>query len=263
MKIALTIAYDGAAYDGWQSQSGGNAVQDVIERVLSQHAGEPVRLHGAGRTDRGVHAFGQRAHFEAAHGCRGEPALWKAACNVSLPPDIRILHAEEAVPDFHARFDATAKHYRYIVSTAEVLSPFLAGRVWRRFPPPDAGLLRSALALFEGTHDFSSFTPRPGTGRRGSVRTLLGTRVFTAPPDLLVIDLLGDGFLYKMARFLAGQAIRCACGKESIETLRGLIDSPRPGLLHHIAPAEGLYLARVFYNDAPMLPPENSQPFLA
>ena len=88
-------------------------------------------------------------------------------------------------------------------------------------------------------------------------------RFFTAPPDLLVIDLLGDGFLYKMARFLVGQAIRCACGKESIETLRGLLDSPRPGVLHHIAPAEGLYLARVFYNDAPMLPPASPHPFSA
>jgi len=253
VKFALTIAYDGSNFDGWQSQRTGNAVQDVLEKVLSELAGERVRIHGAGRTDRGVHALGQVAHFSAQAGCRGSAEIWKAACNASLPPAIRVVEARVVPEKFHARFDATAKHYRYLVCDAPVLSPFLVGRVWHR-KSMDLGKLAAALELFQGTHDFASFTPRPSGGKRGSVRTLHAVRLTRIAPHLLAIDLLGDGFLYKMARLIVGEALRCAAGKETVEQLATLLHEPKTGFLHHIAPPDGLYLVRVFYEDTIELP---------
>ena len=122
-RIKLTIAYDGAPFEGWQSQPGGNTVQDHLERAIAEVAGDAIRVSGSGRTDTGVHALGQVAHFDPPEGSRMDAGAWLRALNTKLPAAVRVLDAEGVAGDFHARFSATAKTYQYQIDTAPVLHP--------------------------------------------------------------------------------------------------------------------------------------------
>ena len=246
MRLKLTIAYDGAPFAGWQSQAGGNTVQDVIEAAIARIAGSPLRLHGAGRTDSGVHALGQVAHFDVPDSSRLSPAEWRRALNGTLPPSIRILRANRAPADFHARFQATGKVYRYDVWTGDVLPPHLHRRAWHVNPPPDLAVLRSVLDLFVGTHDFRAFAANRGSPVESTVRSIAAIRVVRSGP-LLRLTFEGDGFLYKMVRMLTGAAVRVAGGREEIGTVRDLLVQPGAKKWTLVAPADGLHLVRVRY----------------
>lgn len=244
MRIRLTIAYDGAPFAGWQSQAGGNTVQDVIEASLSRIAQASVRIHGAGRTDAGVHALGQVAHFDIPAGSRMAAAEWQRALNGTLPPAVRILRAAEAPADFHARFSAAGKIYRYDLWTGAVLPPHLFQRAWHMPHALDLATLRSALRLFEGAHDFRAFAANRGAPAADTTRTISGIRAARSGHSLR-LTFEGDGFLYKMVRMLVGAGIRAAAGREKESTLRDLLK--HPGRWTHVAPADGLYLVRVLY----------------
>jgi tRNA pseudouridine38-40 synthase len=248
MRLKLTLAYDGAPFAGWQSQVGGNTVQDVVEAALAKVAKTKIALHGSGRTDAGVHALGQVAHFDAPAASRMRPEDWLRALNANLPPEIRVMRAARAGADFHARFSATGKIYRYDLWTAPVLPPHLHRRAWHVAPPPDFARLRKALAVFAGEHDFRAFAAnRGGPPVEDTVRRITAIRVARSGP-LWQITFEGSGFLYKMVRMLTGAAVRVARDREDLETLRRLLAEPRTGRWAHVAPADGLTLARVRYS---------------
>ncbi len=259
MRLKLTLAYDGRPFQGWQSQPGGDTVQDFLQDSASGIAGTPIAIHGAGRTDTGVHALGQCAHFDAPPENRMRPDQWLRALNANLPPAIRVLTCAETAPDFHSRFNATEKEYLYKIHLAEVLPPLLAGLVWHLPRPLDLDVLSHAARLFEGTHDFANFAANRGDekteGRTPesprTIRTIHGI-VFDQPaaePGVLTLTYRGNGFLYRMVRLITGSIVRCALGKAELSWLESLLQEPPDPALKtsHCAPADGLYLVRVGY----------------
>jgi len=251
MPLKLTIAYDGRPYNGWQSQACGNTVQDFILRALEEVAKEPIKLHGSGRTDTGVHAFGQTAHFDPPAGSNMNPFNWVPALNTKLPATIRVMACEEVPADFHARFSAIGKIYQYDICTDPVLPPLKAGLAWHQPKLFDADVLEEALGLFTGRHDFHAFAAY--RGNEGPEMDWFRT-IHRAEPSVLAdgyrITFEGDGFLYKMVRLLTGAAVHAASGRLRMEDLAALLDQP-PGLPRGksplCAPADGLYLLRVLY----------------
>lgn len=248
-RFRLTLAYDGRPFAGWQSQPGGNTVQDFLERALGRVLPETSpRVHGSGRTDAGVHALGQVAHFDAPSEFRLNGDAWRRALNSHLPPSIRVTHCAEARPDFHARFDATGKTYRYRIFTGEVLPPLEVGLAWHRPKQLDFDLLAEACAALEGTHDFAGFAAFRGNedGTEDTVRTLWSVTLTNDGP-LRVLTFHGSGFLYKMVRLLTGALVRVAAKKQPLTWLTDLLHRRDPGKCQHVAPPDGLYLVSVDY----------------
>ena len=248
-RYKLTVAYDGRPFEGWQSQAGGKTVQDTIEGAIADICGERCRAHAAGRTDTGVHALGQVAHFGAPEACGLSEIEWHRALNALLPPTIRVMRCERAADDFHARFQARGKTYRYRLWHAEVLPPLEAGLAWHLHGPLDIGMLRRAAAVFEGTHDFSAFSANRGeAGEAASskVRTIHRVELATGP-ELIAVTMSGDGFLYKMVRMIVGALVHVARGRAPVERLSDLLDHPAQKKPGWQAPPDGLYLVSVDY----------------
>ncbi|HEX2751062.1 MAG TPA: tRNA pseudouridine(38-40) synthase TruA [Verrucomicrobiales bacterium] len=258
MRLRLTIAYDGRPFAGWQSQPGGNTVQDHLERamgVILKTAPPPV-VHGSGRTDAGVHALGQVAHCEVPDHSRMDEAAWRRALNVHLPPGIRVMEVHFAEADFHARFDAAGKTYRYRIWNDEVLPPLEAGLAWHIPHRLDFPLLAEACRLCEGTHDFKAFAANRGDGKddgRDTVRHLWSVTLSQEGP-CLTLTFHGSGFLYKMVRMLTGSLMRVAMGRVSVSWLTELLTTPAGKKTHHTAPADGLCLVQVDYANRPESP---------
>jgi len=246
MRLRLTLAYDGNAFRGWQSQAGGGAVQDVLQEALTRLAGgQKVSVQGSGRTDAGVHALGQVAHAEVPDE-RGAPAFWQRALNAMLPPALRIMAATRARDDFHARYGATGKTYDYLLWTGPVLPPHWAGRAWHVRTPPDLSQLRRAAKMLIGRHDFRGFSAnrgKPVSDTRRHVRKITVTR----DGPVVRIRFEGDGFLYKMARMLAAAMVRVAQGRATLADLRARLGAHPTGMSREVAPPDGLYLVRVAY----------------
>ena len=247
-RIRLVLAYDGAAFNGWQSQPCGKTVQDHVERAIAGIVGEGVRIHGSGRTDTGVHALGQVAHFDAPENNRMGADDWQRALNSSLPSSVRILATGIAEQGFHARFSALGKTYRYEIDCSRVLHPLRCGRAWHHPGLLDLESLRDACALYCGEHDFSAFA----ANRSGDSDQQDMTRVITSAdvenhPERVVITFSGNGFLYKMVRLLVGGAVRVSEGRESLAWIRDLLSGPEGGKCQYCAPAAGLYLQQVEY----------------
>lgn len=255
MRLRFLIAYDGRPFAGWQSQAGGNTVQDHLEAALGRilKVARPPAVHGSGRTDAGVHALGQVAHCEVPDTCRLDPAAWRRALNVHLPPGIRVMEVAPAAPDFHARFDASGKTYRYRLWNAEVLPPLEAGLIWHVPHTLDFSALADGCRLLEGTHDFRAFAANRNDGKdasRDTVRHLWSIRLDRNGPEV-TLTFHGSGFLYKMVRMLTGSLIRVAMARAPITWLQSLLTHPSSGKTHHTAPADGLYLVRVEYAETP------------
>ncbi len=266
MRLKLTIAYDGRPFRGWATQPGGNTVQDLLEKALEDVAREKIRIHGSGRTDAGVHALGQVAHFDAPEGLRMNPFNWVPALNTKLPATIRVMDCGEVAADFHARFSAVEKTYTYDLCLAPVLPPMRAGLgLAPVLPPMRAGLawhlprqldpesLRQALAIFRGEHDFRAFAALRGneTEDTSYVRRLGGCELLTTD-DGYRISYTGNGFLYKMARLLTGAAVYAAQGRLRLDGLAQLLDQPAElphGRSPFCAPPDGLVLEGVVYRD--------------
>lgn len=251
-RIRFTVAYDGRPYLGWQSQPGGRTVQDVLERAFSSLFGTPVRIHGSGRTDAGVHALGQVFHVDAPDTHRIPADKWPTAINLRLPHTIRVTRAEYADSSFHARFSATGKTYRYCISRAAVLNPFDAGLVWHRPLAWDLNTLEQAVHLFRESHDFTAFAALRGNEPRpipeGYFRRTITQADVTQQGEHVFITLSGTGFLYKMVRLMVGAVHEAARGKITLAALEQLITAPRPNdKSPFCAPPDGLTLMRVHY----------------
>jgi tRNA pseudouridine38-40 synthase len=248
MRLKLTIAYDGRPHAGWQSQPGGNTVQDLLERALAATAKQALRIHGAGRTDAGVHALAQTAHFDPPPGLSLNPHNWIPALNTKLPPSIRVMACEPVAEDFHARFSATGKIYQYDLCTDPVLSPFRAGFAWHLPQLLDPDTLELALAMFRGRHDFRAFAAFRGNETPGTdYHRTLDEVTWTALPDGYRMRFGGDGFLYRMVRLLTGTAVAAAQGRMDLAEIARLLESPGKQKTRHCAPADGLCLVEVLY----------------
>src|SRR5438876_6881247 len=175
-RLKLIVAYDGSQFAGWQSQSHRNTIQDHLERAFERIGGKPVRVHGAGRTDAGVHAFAQCAHVDLPDD-RLSSARWTRALNALLPPTIRVLRCRYVSNDFHARLSAKGKLYRYRIWSAPVLPPFEYRRAWHVTRPLDLDVLRRAAECFVGTHDFAGFAANRGRQEKTTIRTIYSVRV--------------------------------------------------------------------------------------
>lgn len=243
MRLKLTIAYDGEPFAGWQSQTSGDAVQDVVERAMAKVAGERVTLHGSGRTDAGVHALGQCAHADVPENMT--PQSWQKALNANLPPAIRIMRAQKARADFHARFSARGKIYRYLIRNGPVLPPHEVGRVWHLPHQLDFEAFSRTARVFEGRHDFAAFAANRGTEVKDTCRTI--HRVAPVRKgELWTVTFEGQGFLYKMVRMMVAAAVRVSQGREPIENIRARLKGGEPKW-NHVAPADGLSLVKVLY----------------
>ena len=243
-RLKLILAYDGAPFAGWQSQSHRNTMQDHLERAFERVTGEAVRVHGAGRTDAGVHALAQCAHVDVLKFLAAD--RWIKALNASLPPAIRVLSCRYVSKDFHARLSAKGKIYRYRIWTAPVLPPFEYGRAWQVARPLNLKVLKSAAKHFVGRHDFVSFAANRGKPEKSTVRTINSVRVRQKGP-CITVEFDGDGFLYKMVRLMVGALVKCALGKMRIEEITSRLHFGKVGSPRFAAPAKGLSLIRVRY----------------
>lgn len=250
-RLLYTCAYDGQSYCGWQSQREGESVQDTIETAFLRILKQPLRISASGRTDAGVHAYAQCFHADVPQECRMSPANWIAALNAHLPASIRIMAAQEVAEGFHARFDATGKEYEYLICRSAVLSPFQHGRVWHLPHEFDAGLLADALRVYEGLHDFRRFAANRGTEPAEPPADFYMRHIYSATlaeeGELLRIRVRGNGFMYRMVRLLVGTAHQVARGRLGIEGLQDMLQNPLGLKTRYCAPADGLYLRRVFY----------------
>ncbi len=243
-RYKLTLAYDGSAYAGWQIQPGRPTIQGALEQAGAVLAGRPVKIHGSGRTDQGVHAAGQVAHVDL-------PGLWPPAelrrkFNALLPPAIRLLQVARAGADFHARRSALSKEYRYFIWNAEVLPPCL--RQYRTLirAPLDLVVMRAAASSLVGRHDFAAFSANPNRLVLSTVRDLTALAVSRRGKEI-VIRACGEGFLYKMVRSLVGLLIRIGSGQVPPAEAQAILRSRERSARVPTAPPTGLFLWRVHY----------------
>ena len=248
--LKLTLSYDGTRLVGWQRQAAGDSVQGVLEDALARFEGGPVTVHGAGRTDAGVHALGQVASVEVtfAH----DAGMLARALNAQLPEDVRVLAVEDAAPGFHARFDARSKTYRYCIGNGPVASPFERAFVWHVPQPLDLDAMRQAAACLLGRHDFSAFRSI-GTEVPDAVRTLHASAIVeTAGAGdggrLLTYEVTGDGFLRHMVRAIVGTLVEVGRGWRDPAQMDALLQSRDRARAGATAPPHGLFLVRVVYD---------------
>ncbi len=244
MRWKCVCAYDGTHFSGWQSQTAGSAIQDVIEARLARILGGAVRIHASGRTDAGVHARGQVFHFDATW--RHGPEKFLTALASGLPQSIQLRTLRAVDTGFHARFCATGKIYSYRICLGDT-DPFTRPYVWRFHRPLDTDRMAQAAAeVLLGRHDFKAFSAFNGTERSDTVRDLKRLDVLRRERQLRIVA-EADGFLYKMVRSLVGALVAVGVGKLSIEQLRELRDSHERTSAVHTAPPEGLFLEKVIY----------------
>lgn len=245
IQVKLTVAYDGTAYCGFQSQPNAVGVESVLNKALGQVAAHPVTVLGASRTDAGVHAKGQVVTF-FLQGSIPVPQI-PAAVNCLLPRDIAVTAAETVAADFHCRYDAVGKHYRYTVKNSRIPSPFDYRYVYAYGGNLDLALMTAAAEAFKGEHDFTAFTAAH-SGRKNFVRRLDRVAVSREGDDIR-LDFWGGGFLYKMVRSIAGCLIDIGRGRlDAAVAQRALLTKDR-SLLALTAPARGLTLVKIYYND--------------
>ena len=239
----LIVAYEGTSYHGWQIQPGLSTIQGIMQTQLARILGHPVKVYGAGRTDAGVHAEGQVAHFRTSKAMEGK--VLGRALNAGLPRDIVIRHIEEVSPAFHAQFDAKGKEYRYYLFNHPVMSPF-----YRRYSlfvpiPLDLDRMREALSHLIGTHDFYSLSVA-SEDKENTVRTITKAELIQEK-DFLIITLEGNGFLHKMVRRIVGTMLEV--GKQKIPggTIPDILKTRDKRLSGGSVPPNGLFLVSVRY----------------
>lgn len=247
-RVKLTIAYDGTAYRGFQVQPGAATIQSVMEEALGRLLQERVRLRAAGRTDAGVHARRQVVDF--ADGGRRDPETIVRGGNALLPPDIRILSAEEAAPSFDARRHAKAKEYRYVLLLRPVASPFLSRYAWHLGRPLDTAAVREGLEPLLGEHDFSAFRGQ-GCTARTTVRTILRAELVSGSPAHCVVSVTGNGFLRHMVRSIVGTLVEAGTGRIPPARVSSILASGDRRMAGPTAPPQGLFLWHVSYGEDP------------
>jgi tRNA pseudouridine38-40 synthase len=247
VRIKLTVAYDGTNYAGWQLQKTGVAVQELIEKALKNIFGMDLRLHGSSRTDAGVHARGMIAHVDIPKvKFKMVPRKLSLGLNANLPDDIRITHAACTKADFHARFDASGKQYRYFIYNHAAMDPLLRAQAWHVPQPLDLAKMREAARAFVGKHDFEAFAANRGYKMKSTVRTVMRCEIRRSGP-LLTVIIEGDGFLYKMCRGIVGTLVQIGQNKFAPTEIPKMLATKDRRAAGMSAPAHGLVLWKVFY----------------
>jgi tRNA pseudouridine38-40 synthase len=247
LKFRLVIAYDGTNYEGWQVQKTGVGVQQRMEEALQKLFPSAGRVHGSSRTDTGVHALGMVAHFEIPASELKMPARKLViALNSFLPLDIRILAATRAPSDFHARFDASGKQYRYFLWNHIAMNPLQRTQAWHIPVPLNVPAMREAAKMFVGKHDFKSFAASRGYEMESTVRTVTRCELRRSQ-NVFTFIIEGDGFLYKMCRGIVGTIVQVGKGKYSPEDVKSMLEARDRRMAGMTAPAHGLVLWKVFY----------------
>lgn len=243
--IKITVAYDGTRYVGWQRQSEGVSIQGLLEEALARFEGRPVTVHGAGRTDAGVHALGQVASAQLASGHVTSELL--RGLNASLPADVRVTRVDDVAHDFHARFSARSKTYRYAIRNAPIVSPFEHPFVWHISDRLDVATMQAAAATLIGTHDFACFRST-GQDVRSTTRTITRSEVMADPGMLLTYEVTATGFLRHMVRAIAGTLVEVGRGSRTPESVALLLDGRSRADAGPTAPPQGLFLVSVTYD---------------
>ncbi len=242
----LTLAYDGTAYCGWQIQPNGVTIQEILQEKIALILRHQVTLIGSGRTDSGVHAAGQIAHFHYHDSI--ELFRFQGSLNALLPRDIRILAVEEVALDFHAQHSAKSKTYHYHMHLDHVLDPFI--RLYRLHVKEkvDIDLMRKAARLFVGEHDFTSFAneAHSGSASQNAVRTMRRLDIVDQPGGVR-LEFEADGFLYKMVRNITGTLLEVARGKRPIDDINKILAAKDRRYAGQAAPPQGLFLMHVQY----------------
>lgn len=258
MRIALGLEYDGTAFCGWQTQPDGCGVQDHLEQALCALADAPVAVTAAGRTDTGVHAVAQVVHFDTL--AQREPNSWVRGTNAHLHDAARVLWARETAADFHARYSARSRTYRYLLSDEPVAPAVLRGRVGWYHRPLDAEAMSRAAQFLLGEHDFSAFRDAQCQAK-SPVRTLLEAHV-ARRNQLVVLTFRANAFLHHMVRNLVGSLVYVGAGKQQAGWIAELLAArDRNAAAPTFAP-EGLYLAAIEYDPAFDLPAFRPHPLL-
>jgi tRNA pseudouridine38-40 synthase len=241
--IRLTIAFDGTAYVGWQRQTNGLSVQQLIENALAQVLGETVVLHSSGRTDAGVHALGMVAHFRTE---RNLPlAAYREGVNRLLPRDVAVQEVFEATGDFHARFSARGKWYRYALYQGEVCSPLLDRTAWHLRETLDWSAVEAAARFFVGKHDFAAFRSS-GCEAKGTVKEIYAIDLLREG-ELMYINVRGSGFLRNMVRVMVGTLVEIGMRKRPVADIGRLLAEGDRCQAGRTAPPRGLCLMEVWY----------------
>lgn len=247
MNYKIIIQYDGSRYDGWQKQGNtSQTIQGKIEAVLCRYAGEEVEVHGAGRTDAGVHALGQTANFHLAKEADAQELL--EYLNRYLPEDIEITELVRVPERFHSRLNAAEKTYRYRVETGSCKHVFERKQIYRMEDcrrTLDLEAMRRAADLLEGTHDFKSFCANKRM-KKSTVRTVKRIGI-TRRGTEYIFDYTGDGFLYNMVRILTGTLLEVGLGKRDWRSMEALLEAKDRSQAGFTAPAQGLTLLNVRY----------------
>ena len=241
-KIKLTIEYNGADFCGWQSQKNGVSVQDTVERALGKYFDcDFVRIYAAGRTDNGVHAKGQVAHFTTDKTVNCYKLC--LGVNLSLPDSVAVVGAEVVDDDFDARFSAVSKTYCYRVYVSPTRRPLYDATHAQVYKPLDVATMQEAAELLVGTHDFAAFQ-KTGSNLKGTVRTVNSFKVEQVG-DTVIFTVNGNAFLYNQVRIMCGLLVEVGKGKFSLDDVSAMLDGTR--LKFKTLPAKGLTLERVYY----------------
>jgi len=245
--IRLTISYDGTGYSGWQSQPDGNTLQDKLESAIGKISGESLRVTASGRTDAGVHAYGQVVNFHTGKDI--PPHEWMGGLNHFLPEGMRVIKADEADDDFSARHSARGKVYRYILLNVSPPSPLMRYRAWQVGYKLEIGAMRDAANSLIGEHDFSSFRAA-GCSANHPVRTLRRLDIEDEPYERgtrITFTLEADAFLRHMVRNIVGTLVEIGRGRFGAEDAARILEARDRTLSGPTAPPQGLYLVEVYY----------------
>lgn len=242
--IKLVIEYDGTKYNGWQTQKNGQGIQDIIENALHQITGEKIEISGSGRTDAGVHAYGQVANFKTENSIPVNKI--PEAVNALLPKDIAIKSAEIKDDDFHSRYSAKGKKYMYIVNNDKLRSAMDFYREYHFNSKIDYKNMKKAAEYFEGTYDFKGFMSS-GSSVKDTIRTISKIQIKKREDNRIIFNFTGDGFLYNMVRILVGTLLDVGIGKINPEDIPQIIKSKDRTKAGKTVPAQGLYLMEVYY----------------
>lgn len=244
-RIACQIEYDGRQFNGWQSQPHLNVrtVQDILEQALQKVADHPLRVHCAGRTDTGVHGYGQVVHFDAP--VQRSSKAWVMGTNASLPADVRVHWAVPVADDFHARFSALSRRYRYVIANTAVRPALLSGLVtWQRFTL-DAQNMQSAGEHLLGERDFSAF--RAAACQSATPMRNVQALQVSRSGDTVTVDIRANAFLHHMVRNIVGALLLVGSGRKPGEWIAQLMEEGDRTRAADTAPADGLYLVEVEY----------------
>ena len=243
--IKLVIEYDGKDFNGWQKQPTKLNIQGEIEKAIERITGEQVDLMASGRTDAGVHAFGQVANFKTNSNIPIEK--FAIALNSNLKKSIRIKSAEEVDERFHSRLNCKRKTYRYVIDNSKYGSAIYRNLETHIPTKLNVEKMKEAVKYFEGEHDFKAFKAS-GTSSKSSVRTIFKAEVFQKPDERIWIELTGNGFLYNMVRIIAGTLVEVGFGNIEPEQIKDIIESKKRENAGKTLPPQGLYLVKVEYD---------------